>query len=225
MYFRYVPAAVRQLVLTSVVASLLVSAVLAQGRGRPGGQSQASPDSTVQDPRLMKFQREFVEKAEDLGDEYARKQDWAKAKAVFAEILKLAPQYKTAQEKMDAINRNLIGSNRKSLVISANGDWRDTGINVQQGALLRIAAEGKWTFVFEGDADGVEPPRELRDLKLGSLVGYIANPGDKKPKPFSIGKSREFNAPATGRLFLKMFDVNNSDNQGTMAVEIGGEFE
>ncbi|UUO04738.1 hypothetical protein M4951_15230 [Blastopirellula sp. J2-11] len=215
----------QSLALAVFVSLLLSSSLFAQGRGRGSTQSPAPSEPTTQDPRLLKFQKEFVEKAEDLGDEYARKQDWAKAKSVFVEILKLAPQYKGAKDKLEAINRNLIGSNRKSLTISANGDWRDTGINVNKGALLRIVAEGKWTFVFEGDADGVEPPRELRDLKLGSLVGYIAVPGDKKPQPFTIGKQRDFAAPASGRLFLKMFDVDNSDNQGTMAVEIGGEFE
>ncbi|MCC9608704.1 hypothetical protein LOC68_08935 [Blastopirellula sp. JC732] len=223
MHFRYLPAAARLLVLVVVAALSFVSSSLAQGRGRP--PAQTPPEPTTLDPRLLKFQKEFVEKAEDLGDEYARKQEWGKAKAVFTEILKLAPQYKTAQDKMDAINRNLIGSNRKTVTIAASGDWRDTGINVSKGALLKIAAEGKWTFVFEGDADGIEPPRELRDIKLGSLVGYIAIPGDKKPQPFMIGKSKEFSAPATGRLFLKMFDIDNSDNQGTMTVEIGGEFE
>lgn len=225
MYVRSFSAVGRAFALAIVASILVVSSAAAQQRPRGPAQSQAPPEPTVQDPRLLKFQREFVEKAEDLGDEYARKQEWGKAKAVFNEILKLAPQYKTAQDKMDAINRNLIGSNRKVLTINASGDWRDTGINVNKGALLRIAAEGKWTFVFEGDADGVEPPRELRDLRLGSLVGYIAIPGDKKPQPFMIGKRREFEAPATGRLFLKMFDTDNSDNQGTMAVEIGGEFE
>ncbi|MFI4876746.1 MAG: hypothetical protein ACIALR_15455, partial [Blastopirellula sp. JB062] len=202
---------------------LLTSPSFAQGRGR--GQASAPAEPTIQDPRLLKFQREFVDKAEDLGDEYARKQEWAKAKSVFVEILKLAPQYQGAQDKLEAINRNLIGSNRRKLVLNANRDWHDTGITVQKGALLRIATEGTWTFVFEGDADGIEPPRELRDLKLGSLVGYVAAAGDKKPRPFSIGKQKDLIAPASGRLFLKMFDVDNSDNQGTIAVEIGGEFE
>ena len=178
------------------------------------------------DPRLVEIHREFVSKAEKLGDEYARKKDWEKARVAFTEILKLVPNYKPAVEKMKVINGELSIANKKVVTVEARDGWQDTGIDVVEGSPIGFRAEGEWIFVHIGDPNGFEIPREMRDYKLGSLIGVVAKSAvpDKDTRPFSIGNQRQMNAPQTGRLLLKMHDIFNDDNRGSIRVEISGNF-
>lgn len=178
------------------------------------------------DPRLVDLHREFVTKAEKLGDEYARKKDWEKARVVFGEVLKLVPNYKPAVEKLKVINGELSNANKKLVTIEAKEGWQDTGIDVTEGSPIAFRAEGMWLLVHESDANGLEIPREIRDYKLGSLIGVVAKSAtpDKDTVPFTIGTQKQMNVPQTGRLLLKMHDVNNEDNRGQLRVEISGNF-
>lgn len=178
------------------------------------------------DPRLVEIHREFVSKAEKLGDEYARKKDWEKARVAFTEILKLVPNYKPAIEKMKVINGELSIANKKVVTVEARDGWQDTGIDVVEGSPIGFRAEGEWIFVHIGDPNGFEIPREMRDYKLGSLIGVVAKSAvpDKDTVPFSIGAQRQLNAPQTGRLLLKMHDIFNDDNRGSIRVEVTGNF-
>lgn len=177
------------------------------------------------DPKLLDLHKDFVNKAEKLGDEYANKKDWEKARVVFQEILKLVPQYASAKDKLKIIRSNLAKANRKVVTIDANQDWFDTNIDLEEGSPLGFKTDGEWIFVFEGDANGIEIPRELRDFRLGSLIAMIVAKGEKEPKPFTIGKERSMSVPKSGRLFLKMHDGFNKNNRGSIKVEISGSFE
>ncbi|WDI40002.1 tetratricopeptide repeat protein [Bremerella sp. P1] len=178
------------------------------------------------DPRLVEIHREFVTKAEKLGDEYARKKDWEKARIVFGEVLKLVPNYKPAVEKMKVINGELSNANKKLVTVEASEGWQDTGINVIEGSPIAFRVEGEWLLVHPSDANGLEIPREIRDYKLGSLIGVVAKSAtpDKDTVPFTIGTQKRMNVPQTGRLLLKMHDLNNEDNRGQVRVEITGNF-
>ena len=178
------------------------------------------------DPRLVEIHREFVTKAEKLGDEYARKKDWEKARVVFGEVLKLVPNYRPAVEKLKVINGELSNANAKVVTVDAKSGWVDTGINLTEGTPLSFRTEGEWMLVHVSDADGLEIPKEVHDYKLGSLIGAISQTSvpDKNNRPFTIGKQKQINAPYTGRLLLKMHDVLNDDNRGQIRVEIRGNF-
>ncbi|PHR95500.1 MAG: hypothetical protein COA78_30055 [Blastopirellula sp.] len=178
------------------------------------------------DPKLMELHKDFVNKAEKLGNEYASKKDWEKARVVFQEILKLVPEYDSAKEKLVRIREMLSQANRKVVTVAANRDWLDTKIDLEKGSPLGFKTQGEWMFVFEGDADGIEIPRELRDYKLGSLIAMIVTPGEEKaPQPFTVGKEKSMSVPKTGRLYLKMHDGYNKNNRGSIEVEISGNFE
>jgi len=178
------------------------------------------------DPRLVELHREFVTKAEKLGDEYARKKDWEKARVVFGEVLKLVPNYKPAVEKLKVINGELSNANKKVVTVEAKDGWHDTGIDLSEGDPLVFRAEGEWMLVHVSDAGGLEIPREIRDYKLGSLIGVVAKSAtpDKDTVPFTIGTQKQMTVPHSGRLLLKMHDLNNEDNRGQMRVEITGNF-
>lgn len=195
----------------------------AQRRQQP---PKEEPLDLPADPRLVELHREFVTKAEKLGDEYARKKDWEKARVAFSEILKLVPNYKPAVEKMKVINGELSNANKKIVTVEAREGWQDTGIDVVAGSPMGFRTEGEWMFAHIGDANGLEIPREMRDYRLGSLIGVVAKSAvpDKDTVPFTIGAQKQMNMPQTGRLLLKMHDVYNDDNRGSIRVEITGNF-
>ncbi|GAA4435059.1 tetratricopeptide repeat protein [Bremerella cremea] len=198
----------------------------ASAQRRPQKPEKEEPLALPADPRLVELHREFVTKAEKLGDEYARKKDWEKARIVFGEVLKLVPNYRPAVEKLKVINGELSNANKKIVTVEAKDSWVDTGIDLTEGSPIAFRAEGEWMMVHIGDANGLEIPREMRDYKLGSLIGVIAQSTtpDKDTVPFTIGAQRQMNAPRSGRLLLKMHDINNEDNRGQMRVEISGNF-
>jgi len=214
----------KSLLLTVLILLLIPTVLYAQRR-----TTRPQEEETVvlpTDPKLKELHREFVVKAEKLGDEYLRKKDWEKAHAVFTEVLKLVPNYKSAVEKLKGIEAELSIANRKVVSVSAREGWQDTGINVEEGSPLGFQTDGEWMFAYIGDANGIEIPREIRDYRLGSLIGIISQTPvpDKDLRPFTIGTKARINAPSTGRLLLKMHDFNNEDNRGEIRVEVTGNF-
>ncbi len=207
-----------------VVIGLCPTAAFAQRRQQQ--KPKEEPLVLPADPRLVEIHREFVTKAEKLGDEYARKKDWEKARIVFGEVLKLVPNYKPAVEKLKVINGELSNASKKLVTVEAREGWQDTGIDVTQGSPIAFRCDGMWLLVHESDANGLEIPREIRDYKLGSLIGVVAKSAtpDKDTVPFTIGAQKQMSVPQTGRLLLKMHDLNNEDNRGQMRVEITGNF-
>lgn len=206
-----------------LTVGLLQTDVHAQRRQQP---TKEEPLALPTDPRLVELHREFVSKAEKLGDEYARKKDWEKARVAFSEILKLVPNYKPAVEKMKVINGELSNANQKVVTVEAREGWQDTGIDVVAGSPIGFRTDGEWVFVHIGDANGLDVPREMRDFRLGSLIGVVAKSAvpDKDTKPFTIGAQKQMSMPESGRLLLKMHDVFNDDNRGSIRVEITGNF-
>lgn len=213
------------LFLLFVAIGLFPTDAFAQQR-RPAAKPKDEPLELPADPRLVELHREFVTKAEKLGDEYARKKDWEKARVVFGEVLKLVPNYKPAVEKLKVINGELSNANKEVVTIEAREGWQDTGIDLVEGSPIAFRVEGMWLLVHESDANGLEIPREIRDYKLGSLIGVVAKSAtpDKDTVPFTIGTQKQMNVPYSGRLLLKMHDVNNEDNRGQVRVEITGNF-
>ena len=209
----------------SVFALLFIGVVLLTLSSSALAQRKSEKAVLPTDPKLLELHRDFVSKAEKLGDEYARKKDWEKSRVVFQEILKLVPQYKPAKDKLGVIVKNLSQANRKVFTVRADGDWQDTGVTLEVGSPVNFRAEGKWIFVFEGDAEGIQIPRELRAYRLGSLIGRIGEASDKNGKPFTIGKQHSMSASQSGRLFLKMHDAMNQNNKGSIKVEITGNFK
>ena len=214
--------------LLTVGLLLAPEAAFGQRRGQPPrGQREQDAVKLPADPRLVELHREFVTKAEKLGDEYARRKDWEKARVVFGEVLKLVPNYPPAVEKLKLINSELSSANQKLVTVDAAEGWQDTGIEVEEGSPLTFQVEGEWMFVYIGDANGIEIPREIRDFKLGSLIGIVSpTPVPSEDiMPFTVGTQMQMTAPASGRLLLKMHDFKNEDNRGQVRVQISGSFK
>ncbi len=144
-------------------------------------------------------------------------------------ILKLIPRLPEAEQALAKIKEKELTAERKRMVVNANGGWQDTGVDLLAGKPVAIEATGNWTFRMSNDLspDGMEIPEELRDFNLGSLIGVIgnANAGKNGPKPFLIGSNVEFTPEKGGRLYVRMYDSDPSDNAGKLNVDIHGTFE
>jgi hypothetical protein len=109
--------------------------------------------------------------------------------------------------------------------VKAADGWQDTGLDLVAGKPVTLVASGTWTFHLqvETNADGLTIPKELRDFNPGCLIGMIAQ-ADGKAKPFVVGPAKQFLAETSGRLFLRMYDIDPRDNAGQLRVEVKGTF-
>jgi hypothetical protein len=189
------------------------------------------------DKRLLALHLEFVRNAEKLGREYEGSKDWGKARAVYEEILKLVPQYPPAQAKLAEMLERESAAKTTMVTIRANEGWQDTGVTVLAGKPVSITASGSWVFHLkvETNAEGLAIPKELRDFNPGCLIGMIvgntpmpsASKSDKEKEiaPFVVGSGKQMMPNRSGRLYLRMYDTNPSDNEGALKVEIRGTFQ
>jgi hypothetical protein len=118
-----------------------------------------------------------------------------------------------------------LGSNlrQRTVSVSADRQWTDTGINVRAGDTLRFDPTGviQWgPGRQDGPAGEVNSPynasRPLPNYAGGSLIGRIgASTGDM----FYIGGDRgTFRARTSGRLYLGVNDDYLQDNNGSFRV-------
>ena len=179
------------------------------------------------DRRLMTLHFDFVKKAEKLANEYEGDKDWGKARAVYEEILKLVPQYPSANAKLEEMIKREAGAQKTLVTVKADTDWQDSGIELIEGKPIIIQVTGTWVFHLEVEttADGLSIPKELRDFPLGCLVGMIPSDDPKLAKPFVLGSGKQFISDRSGKLYLRMYDTDPRDNRGSLKVEIHGTFK
>lgn len=182
------------------------------------------------DPVLLNLHKEFIAKAEKLAVEYERKKDFAKAREVYESLVRLVPKYGAAEAGLSRILANQRAQDRKLTNVLATGGWQDAGVTLREGMPVSIEVKGSWKVVFETGPGGLQIPNELRPkdsrIKLGTLIGIVANtPAElKEGQPFVVTSGMSFNAKKTGRLYLRMFDIDPTDNEGKMFVLIQSTF-
>lgn len=193
-----------------------------------GGDAGKGEMDLAADPKIQKIQRTAVIDLAKLAQDYEKKNDTEGARQCYEYILRVVPNHPGAKEALDRIHGAELTKERKTVRVKATEGWQDTGINVIADRPLTIRAEGTWTFRMEQelDAEGMAIPEDLKDFNLGCLVGKIVAPGDTEDsKPFMIGKEEEITPEKPGRLYLRMYDYNPTDNKGLLSVELQGTFE
>ena len=206
----------------------------AQGQMQSGSSNMA----TATDAKLRELHAEFVTRAETLALEYMqageraktdnlKRAEFEKARIVAEQILRLVPKYPRAQQIVDRVKQYEANAGTVTFDVAADQNWQDTGVRLIEGKPVSLVAAGSWKFHMEHELtpDGMEIPKELRDFKLGSLIGIIYTGDLKDAKPFLIGSKREFDAEKSGRLFVKMHDSDPRDNEGSVTLKITGTFE
>ncbi|MGB7284311.1 MAG: LssY C-terminal domain-containing protein [Candidatus Acidiferrum sp.] len=119
---------------------------------------------------------------------------------------------------------------RVSQEVQLTGDsfWFDTGIEVQAGEHVVVAASGKLRYADQhADTAPAGIPRGFKDLLRdlpfngagrGALIGRI---GDKDTsQPFLIGAKRDLVSPTSGRLSIGINQLSGDTGDGTYTVEI-----
>lgn len=215
------------------VANLLVFTAVAQPPANQRSQKSKTPPKRPklpEDPQLLSLHKEFVVKAEKLAVEYERKKQFDKAREVYESMVRLVPNFAAAEAGLERILGNQRSQDRKLVTVEADQMWQDSGINLQVGMPVHTEVKGIWKVVYETGPKGIEIPKEFQQrdsrIKLGSLIGVIVNsPTElKAAKPFLVEHGKNFTANKTGRLFLRMYDVDHTDNEGKVLVLIQSTF-
>ena len=215
------------------VANLLVFTAVAQPPANQRSQKSKTPPKRPklpEDPQLLSLHKEFVVKAEKLAVEYERKKQFDKAREVYESMVRLVLNFAAAEAGLERILGNQRSQDRKLVTVEADQMWQDSGINLQVGMPVHTEVKGIWKVVYETGPKGIEIPKEFQQrdsrIKLGSLIGVIVNsPTElKAAKPFLVEHGKNFTANKTGRLFLRMYDVDHTDNEGKVLVLIQSTF-
>ena len=207
---------------------LFASPILAQGEsGKEKKAEKPKVKPLPDDRKLLSLHMDFVKKAEKLANEYEGAKEWGKARAVYEEVLKLVPQYPSANAKLIEMIQREAGAQKATIVVKADSDWQDTGIELIEGKPIIIQVSGTWVFRLEVEttADGLAIPEDLRDFPLGCLVGMIPSSDPKQAQPFVLGSGKQFISDRSGKLLLRMYDTDPRDNRGSLKVEIHGTFK
>jgi tetratricopeptide (TPR) repeat protein len=189
----------------------------------------AQPD-LPSDPELLLLHKEFITRAEKLAAEYERKKQYDKAREVFEAMTRLLPKYQEAQAGLQRMLKAQSMQDRKLTEVQAAAGWQDSGATLVKGIPVRVDVKGTWSVVVETGPEGVQIPNDLKPrdskIRLGTLVGVIASSSAEleKAEPFPIKPGDDFVAKENGRLFLRMFDIDPSDNQGKLYVLIQSTF-
>jgi len=116
------------------------------------------------------------------------------------------------------------GMRERTVNVSANEEWTDTGIELRRGQELRFRASGKVRW-GPGRSDGpageggdhYNANRPLPDRPAASLIGRL---GDRNDVFFIGGDSGPIRARDGGRLYLGVNDDYLLDNSGSFRVTI-----
>jgi tetratricopeptide (TPR) repeat protein len=193
-------------------------------------EAMANQPDLPSDPQLLSLHREFISKAEKLAGEYERKKQYEEAREVYEAMIRLVPKYADAEAALDRILKMQTMKDRKITEVQAADGWQDTGAVLIDGMPVRMEVRGTWTVVLETGPAGVEIPNEMKPrdsrINLGTLIAAIANsPSElEEAKPFVVRPGEDFVAKKSGRLFLRMFDIDPSDNAGKLLVLIQSTF-
>jgi hypothetical protein len=107
--------------------------------------------------------------------------------------------------------------------IYAYRDWQSVGVQVNQGDLIRLRAQGRWMYT-PGEYHGPEGHRVHRAPNFypmsgpagGALLGRV----DEDGQMFVVGRGGTFYAERPGLLYLRINDDILSDNEGYVTVEV-----
>jgi hypothetical protein len=228
----------------AVIAAVSVSLAQRPDRPRPNQGPRQGPRQGNQAPpkgdlpadeKLMGLYLNFVRDAEKLAKDYEIAGKVEEARGVYNEILKFAPNYKPAKDKLEQFKEKEATADKKSIDIHANQGWQETGIQTIPGKALKITATGTWTCKVNQEVgpEGLQVSEELKDCAIGSLVGVVVSQEkdssgkakEVKLQPFSVGTELQYTPSTAGKLMFRIYDLKTADNTGKLKVEVMGTFD
>lgn len=140
------------------------------------------------------------------------------------------PQAASAPQEKQSAAEAPVGQRRITQEIQIIGDrvWSDTGIDIQPGERVILAASGKLRYADAGEDNGPEGlPRDFKDLMRilplnsigrGAVIGRI---GDAAiAQPFLVGAHHVLTAPVGGRLAIGINQTADEVGDGTYTVQV-----
>jgi hypothetical protein len=112
---------------------------------------------------------------------------------------------------------------RTTVTAEANKAWQDTSVDVVKGDQLSLISTGSWgrgagpTCGARGLPSAPRDRTILPEAPLLCLLGRI-----DAGEPFAAALTQPLVAPATGRLFLRVNDLDLAQDGGSLRVEITG---
>jgi hypothetical protein len=114
----------------------------------------------------------------------------------------------------------------RSVQVTLESNWIDSGIDIRRGGLVRVNASG--IIIIDGRTrigpDGLrrtDPVSPLPNAPEGELIAAI---GDDRNAPIlELGSSKEFTADRDGRLYLTANRGSYAGARGAFTVQIRGE--
>lgn len=134
---------------------------------------------------------------------------------------------RSAPHEEPTISRSAPHGLSRELEVPADKDWTDTELDLAEGDVLRITAQGTINYTSSkkcGPAGGERDWKDLlralpvNDQGRGALIGKMGQSGTVKA--FFVGERVEFTAERSGRLFLGINDDDYGNNRGSFKVKI-----
>jgi len=110
----------------------------------------------------------------------------------------------------------------RTVVVPADREWTDTGIDLVKGQKFRVAVSGRVRIspTQEVGPEGIEQPDSEKLMRHHPSGAVIAVIGDDNDEFIFIGPAAEIVAHRSGRLFLMVNDGSPEDNSGEFRVRI-----
>lgn len=111
-----------------------------------------------------------------------------------------------------------------STTVPGTRRWTNTGITLEVGDQVTVTASGEVFHSVElqrkagpdGEPGTRFPSNVLMSADHGALLGMIGGDGE----PFFVGDDQQFDAPASGQLFLGINDTGVENNSGEFRAQV-----
>ncbi|MCA9076102.1 MAG: hypothetical protein KDA93_13825 [Planctomycetaceae bacterium] len=181
---------------------------------------------------------EYLQKLDSLAKQYDDAGDTAKAKQTLRQILQLAPEVEEIKQRLNELEERVFDKQSLSADVDVESSWVSSGLLVQQGKPIRLAAEGDYKFIVKTTLgpDGF-PTSNLDDelvpgFNCGALMGLVVTPPNpdtnEKPKPgtpFLIGAKAEVTPQTTGLLYMRVNVPTGTLSNGKLKVTVSGHVQ
>lgn len=187
------------------------------------------PNVTDLDRQAKMAQEDFLNSSAELASQYEEIGELEKAQEILKKMLKLNPDAKQIQDKIDDLDEVRIAANEMLLQVDGGDGWKSANVGVKEGNVIRFESDGEVRIILNQTVgpDGVESENVKTDLAkgvpLGALMGLIVDGKGESGEPFAIGRKTEMDAPKDGQLFLRINAPPGAKCLGKVKVRITGD--
>lgn len=213
------------------VCGLLIDAA-AMGQSRDRKRESEATSAKVLELRLEKAEQALVEEYKVAAEELHKQGDKEKAIALLQRLKQLNPKVEGLDQRMQAINEELMAENADELEIDTRyTEWKLVG-DVMEGKPFRLQAAGEYRMTYTAfvGVEGIKPDEKAKDhipgAPVGCLLGVIVSEGKdgtmEAGKPFPVGAGLEQSPQKAGKLFLKVNVPEGTKCTGKIKVQLSG---